>query len=185
MTTRSQFANAMSLSIFFDVVLFLLLSLVTGPNFMSISSLVLKLWQISFIYKGLNKNTEIGNTPVWILPNIWRLGWVKNTKLGTNASNTMLLKVAKCQGYSFYCFWVIKGKPTGGIKFPQPRLGLRPKAILAYNTMFEGLKLTIVISKEWQICLKEIIRTAKRIQIQETFWSINILKNRICRLSCS
>ena len=169
---------------FFDVVLFLL-SLVTGPNFMSISSLVLKLWQISFIYKGLNKNTEIGNTPVWILPNIWRLGWVKNTKLGTNASNTMLLKVAKCHGYSFYCFWVIKGKPTGGIKFLQPRLGLRPKAILAYNTMFEGLKLTIVISKEWQICLKEIIRTAKRIQIQETFWSINILKNRICRLSCS
>ena len=26
----------------------------------------------------------------------------------------MLLNAAKCQGYTFYCFWVIKGKPTGG-----------------------------------------------------------------------
>ena len=34
---------------FFDVALFLLSSLVTGPSFMSISSLVLELWQFSFI----------------------------------------------------------------------------------------------------------------------------------------
>ena len=33
---------------FFDVVLFLLSSLVTGPSFMSMSSLVLELWQFSF-----------------------------------------------------------------------------------------------------------------------------------------
>ena len=26
----------------------------------------------------------------------------------------MLLKAEKCQGCSFYCFWVIKEKPTGG-----------------------------------------------------------------------
>ena len=26
----------------------------------------------------------------------------------------MLLNAAKCQGYNFYRFWVIKGKPTGG-----------------------------------------------------------------------
>ena len=26
----------------------------------------------------------------------------------------MLLNAAKCQGYSFYRFWVINGKPTGG-----------------------------------------------------------------------
>ena len=25
----------------------------------------------------------------------------------------MLLNAAKCQGYSFYCFWVIKGNTTG------------------------------------------------------------------------
>ena len=34
---------------FFDVVLFLSSSLVTGPSFMSISSLVLDLWQFPFI----------------------------------------------------------------------------------------------------------------------------------------
>ena len=42
----------------------------------------------------------------------------------------MLLNAAKFQGYSFYCFWVIKEKPTkgGGVKLPPPappKLGLR------------------------------------------------------------
>ena len=43
----------------------------------------------------------------------------------------MLLNAEKCQGYSFYCFWVLKGKPTGGggggrVKLPPPtpRLGI-------------------------------------------------------------
>ena len=45
----SQFSDMTSTSNFFDVVLFLLSSLVTGPSFMSISSLVLELWQFSFI----------------------------------------------------------------------------------------------------------------------------------------
>ena len=38
-----------SASNFFDVFLFVLSILVTGPSFMSISSLVLELWQFSFI----------------------------------------------------------------------------------------------------------------------------------------
>ena len=42
-----------------------------------------------FFYKGLARNLEIGNTPVWVLPNIWRLGWVRDTKFGTNVSNEM------------------------------------------------------------------------------------------------
>ena len=45
----SQFSDMTSTSDFFDVVLFLLSSLVTGPSFMSISLLVLKPWQFSFI----------------------------------------------------------------------------------------------------------------------------------------
>ena len=28
-------------------------------------------------------------------------------------SNEMLINDAKCQGYTFYYFWVIKGKPKG------------------------------------------------------------------------
>ena len=78
-------------------------NMVTGSGIMTI-----------FFYKGLTRNPEIGNTPVWVLPNIWRLGWVMDTKLGTNVSNRMLLYAAKVQGYSSYCFWVIKRKPTGG-----------------------------------------------------------------------
>ena len=56
-------------------------------------------------YKRLTENLEIGNTPVWILPNI---------KTGASVSNKMLLNAAKCQDYSFYRFWVVNGKPTGG-----------------------------------------------------------------------
>ena len=67
-----------------------------------------------FFYKGLTRNPEIGNNPAWVLPNIWGLTLFIDTKFDTNVSNRMLLNAAKFQGYSFYCFWVIKGKPTGG-----------------------------------------------------------------------
>ena len=71
-----------------------------------------------FFYKGLTRNPEIGNTSIWVLPNIWRLEWIMDTKFGKNVANRMLLNTAKFQGYSFYCFGVIKGKSTGGIKLP-------------------------------------------------------------------
>ena len=100
---------------FFNVVLFFLSSLVTSPSFMSISSLVQK-----FFYKGLTRNPEIGNTPVWVLPNIWGLGQVTDTKLRTNVSIEMLLNPTICKSYSFYRFWVIKGKPTGLVKLTPP-----------------------------------------------------------------
>ena len=42
----------------------------------------------------------------------------------------MLLNAANCQGYSFYCLWVTKGKPTGGGDYlPPPRLGLTNRKI--------------------------------------------------------
>ena len=90
-------------------------NIITGSGIMTI-----------FFYKRLTRNPEIGNTPVWVLPNIWRLGRVMDTKFGMNVSNRMLLNAAKFQGYSSYRFWVIKGKPTGeGVKLPHPppRLG--------------------------------------------------------------
>ena len=45
----SQFSKIKSSSNFFDVVLFLLSSLVTRPSFMPISSLALELWSFPFI----------------------------------------------------------------------------------------------------------------------------------------
>ena len=57
-----------------------------------------------FIYKSLIRNLEIGNTPVWVLLNIWRLGQVRDTKFGRNVSNDNLLNAANCQDYSFLPF---------------------------------------------------------------------------------
>ena len=112
MTMTSQSSEMTSSSIFFDVFFVSLVNfsywskfhvnVITGSGIVTI-----------FFYKGLTRNPEIGNTPVWVLPNIWRLGRVMDTKFGTNVSNKMLLNAAKCQGYSFYHFWVIKGKPIG------------------------------------------------------------------------
>ena len=69
-----------------------------------------------FGYKGFTRNPEIGNTSVWVLPNTWRLGWVRDTKFDKNVSNKVSLKAAKCQGCSFCLFWIINGKTTGDVK---------------------------------------------------------------------
>ena len=78
---------------------------------MSISSLVLGLWQFLFIRNW----PEVWKSEIpfaWVLPRIWRLGRVKYLKFHTNVSKKLLLNAAKCQGYSFYCFCVIKRRPT-------------------------------------------------------------------------
>ena len=108
----SQFSETMSTSYFFWRCFVWLVrfsywskfqvNVITGSGIMAI-----------FFYERLTRNTEVGNNPVWILPNIWRLDWVMNTKLDTKVYNRMLLNAAKFQDYNFYCFWVIKGKPTG------------------------------------------------------------------------
>ena len=66
---------------------------------------------IIFFCKGLARNPEIGNTPVRVLPSKLRLGQIRGAKIGKNVSNKMLLNSENCQGYTFYFFRVIKGKP--------------------------------------------------------------------------
>ena len=44
----------------------------------------------------------------------WSLGRVRDTKFGTIVSNKRWLNTTKSHGYSFYRFWVIKWKPSGG-----------------------------------------------------------------------
>ena len=97
---------------FFGVVLFLFSSLVTGPTFMSKSLLALESWQFPII-RDWPKIWKLEIPPSEFCP-ISRLGRVRNTKCGMNVSNKMLLNAAKCQDYSFYRFWVVNGKPTGG-----------------------------------------------------------------------
>ena len=134
----SQFSN-MTSTPNFDVVLFLLSSLVPGQSFMSISSLVLELRH--FLFKRDLPEILKSEIPRLSFATIWRLEWVKNTKFGTNVSNGMSLNAAKLLSYSFYRFWVIKGKPNWGegkITPPlprTPRLGLEisKKAIFFFK----------------------------------------------------
>ena len=50
----------------------------------------------NFFYKGLTRNPEIGNNPAWVLPNIWTLAQVSDTKFATNLSNVMK------------CYWMLQ-----------------------------------------------------------------------------
>ena len=98
----------------FDITLFFLSSLVTGPSFMSISSLVLELWKFSFIRDG----PEIWKSEILLSEFCQIFGdWGELPSL-------RIPNAAKVQGYNFYLFWVIKGKPTGeGSKItPSPQI---------------------------------------------------------------
>ena len=44
----------------------------------------------TFCYMGLTRNRKIGHTHFGVLSNIWRLGQVRDTKLGSNVSIEML-----------------------------------------------------------------------------------------------
>ena len=101
MTLTSQFSNMMPSSNFFNGILVLLSSLVTGPSFMSISSLVLELWQFSFI-KDWREIWKSEIPPSEFCP--ISAGWGKSGV--PNLSRMSLRKcywmLEKCQGYSFY-----------------------------------------------------------------------------------
>ena len=89
MTMTSQFEDMASSPKFFDVFLFVLSNLVTGPTFMSISLLVLELWLFSFVrYWSEIWNSEI---PVWVFAKYLKTGRSRNTKFGTDVSNEILL----------------------------------------------------------------------------------------------
>ena len=85
MTMTSQFPSLRHCQIFWHCFVSLVkfnywykvhIHIITDSGFMAIS-----------FYKGLSRNREIGNTPFWVFPNIWRLGWIRNIKFGTSVSN--------------------------------------------------------------------------------------------------
>ena len=92
---------------FFDVVLFVLSGLVSGPSFMLTSSLVLEFWQVLAI-KALTKNPDIENIPVWDLSNIWRQGQFRDTKFSMNTSNKMLVIVQNARFTGFFLSYLEK-----------------------------------------------------------------------------
>ena len=96
---------------FFNAAIFFFLSLASSLSFMSITLVGLELWQLLLI-RDLTRDTKTEYT-VWVLPNVWRLKRVGDANIDMNVSDEKLLNAAKCQDYSFYHFWLIKGKQTG------------------------------------------------------------------------
>ena len=80
MTMTSQLVNMMSLITFFDVAVFLLSSLVTGPSLMLILSLVLELSKLSFT----GERREIWKSEISPPEFCPKYG---DTKFGTSVSN--------------------------------------------------------------------------------------------------
>ena len=77
----------------------------------------LELWQ--FKSRVTTWNPEIGNIPIWVLLNIWKLERVKDTKFGMNVSNEMLLNVRVT---AFKVFELLKESQCGGgLKLPPSR----------------------------------------------------------------
>ena len=110
---------------FFDVVLLLLSSLVTGPSFMSISPQLLELWQFSFVRDWSEiRKSEIPPSEFCPISGDWG-------KLGT--SNLAQMSRMKCfwmQQNAWYTAFTVseslsvnQQRGTGGLS-PSPRLGL-------------------------------------------------------------
>ena len=77
-------------------------NIITGSGIMTI-----------LFYKGLTRNPEIRNIPVWVLPKIWGLGKVMGAKFGTNISNRMLLKLQSSRVIAFTVLELLIGNRLG------------------------------------------------------------------------
>ena len=79
-----------------------------------------------FFYKGLTRNPEIGNSPVWILLYVGRLGRVREIKFVINVTNKMLLNAAGVTAFTISELLKENQQGAEEVKLPRPppRLGL-------------------------------------------------------------
>ena len=124
---------------YFDV-LFLLSSLVTGPSFMSISSMF---WSHdNFLLQGIQMPPSefwptFGDWDELGIPNLAQMTLIKSYWMLENAMNFVVSE----------CFWLIKGKPTGGEINPDPpRLGLS----MENNPFHLIMEMTTVFYQRWR-----------------------------------
>ena len=124
MTMTSQFPNMTLTSIFFDLVLFLLSSLVTGPSFMSISSLVLELLQFSFIRDSpeIRKSERPPSEFCQVSGDVGQL-WITNLERMSLIECYWMLQNSKVT--AFTVFELLRENQQGGVKLP-PQLWLSP-----------------------------------------------------------
>ena len=140
---------------FFDACVFTMSSLINGPSFKLISWLVLEFWQSSFI-KDWPEMRKSEIHPSCVLLNLWRLWHFRDIIFATNISNKMLLTTAKCQGYNFYCFWVIKENQQGEIKLPPTMIRVKISYLQKSLASIDSFWLFTNIEKRYGISLGQI-----------------------------
>ena len=104
---------------FFDVVLFLLSGLVTGPSFMSISSLVLELWQFSFIRDWPEiRKSEIPPSEFCPISGDWDELWLPNLAQMPLIGFYWMLQNSRVA--AFTVFELLRENQLGGGDYPSP-----------------------------------------------------------------
>ena len=105
MPMSPQFSDMTSTSNFFDVVLFLLSSLVTGPSFMSISSLVLELWQFSFVRDWPEiRKSEIPPSEFCPISGDWDKLWIPNLARMSLIECYLMLQNSRVTAFTIFEF---------------------------------------------------------------------------------
>ena len=113
MTSTSKF-----LDVFLDVFLFLLSSLVAGPSFMSISLLVLELWQFSFIrdWPEILKS-EIPLSEFFSKSGDWGELWIPNLAQLSLIECYWMLQNSRV--IAFTVFELLRENQLGGVKLEE------------------------------------------------------------------
>ena len=106
-----------STSYFFNVVFFLLSSLVTGPSFMSVSSLVLELWQFLFIRDWPEiRKSEIPPSEFCPISGDWGELWIPNLARMSLIECYWMLQNSRIT--AFTVFELLRENQLGGLNYP-------------------------------------------------------------------
>ena len=141
-TMTSQFSDMTSSNVF-DVFLFLLSSLVTGPSFMSVSSLVLESWQFLFIRDWPEiRKSEIPPSEFCPISGDWGELWIPNLARMSLIECYWMLQKSRVTALTV--FELLRENQLGGgskITSPSPRrLGLSELKVnqnISYSQIFK------------------------------------------------
>ena len=133
-----QFFDMTSSLNFFDVVVFVLSSLVTGPSFMLMSWLVLELWQFSFIKDWTEiRKSEIPSSSSSLISGQWGKSGIPNLARMSLINCYSILQNARVTAFTVSEL-LRETQQVGKITPPPPppRLGLNHLFLL--NSLYHG-----------------------------------------------
>ena len=123
-TMMSQFSDKTLSSDFFYVVLFLVSSVDTGPIFISISSLVLELWQFSFIRDWPEiRKSEIPPSEFFPISGDWGELWIPNLARMSLIECYWMLQNSSVT--AFTVFELLRENQLGWVKLPPTQIRVK------------------------------------------------------------